>query len=168
MFFMAIAITTQAASRRSNPNYVALSSFQERFSNSTVIYTDTLSYLKTNFDTNKAFYIGKPISVLLGDLQLPVLSSLPYNLISNQVTEFSLDFISTSERFKRRENKGKIVEIFITFNQAIPSADIYALFQQIKIAYPTNIGDWTSLDNTFYGSRIIKDIQVYQVDFSQP
>jgi len=176
VFCIAIAIQTQAATnsaKSGNPTYQGLSIFQQTHTikvlgrNMTVTFTDTLSYLKANFDTNKAFYIGKPVSTLLGDLELPVLSSEPSDLISNQVTVFSLDFISTSESFKRSENQGKEVLMYITLNQAIPSADIYALFNQIKVAYPNNIGDWTPLESAFYGGRIIKDIQVFLIDNSQ-
>jgi len=157
LVFAIVGMQAQTTAKSGNTAYVSYSTFNK----------DTLSYLKTNFDTNKAFYIGKSVSTLLGDLELPVLSSMADDLISNQVTVFCLEFISTSESFKRSENQGKEVLMYITLNQAIPSADIYALFNQIKVAYPNNSLDWTPLHNTFYGGRIIKDIQVFLIDNSQ-
>jgi len=163
----------QTTAQSGNTNYQGLSIFQQTHTikvlgrNMTVIFTDTLSYLKTNFDTNKAFYIGKPVSTLLDDLELPVLSSDYTPPLVDQVFDVSLDFISTSEVFKRIENKGKIVSIIITFDKAILENDIVVLDAQIKAVYPNNLGDWTPFDKTFYGSRIIKDIQVFLIDNSQ-
>ena len=177
MFCIAIAIQTQAATnsaKSGNPAYQGLSIFQQTHTvkvlgrNMTVTFTDTLSYLKTNFDTNKAFYIGKPVSTLLGDLELQVRSNdVTPNIDAGTIIDFSLLFISTTESFRRRENNGKIVYVQITFNQPVLESDLDVLYGQVRATYPNNIFDWNPLDATFYGSRIIKDIQVYQVDFSQ-
>ena len=133
---------------------------------------DTLGYLKTNFETNKAFYIGKPLSTLLGDLELPVLSSTPSFHLYDPVNNLSLYFIPTNEKWNRMNKKGKFVYISVTLSQPIPAADIYALIKQVKVAYPSyssfQLCDWETLQQSFYAPRIIQDIQVYQIDYSQP
>lgn len=159
----AIALHAQTIPASGNPNY---KTFAEEGK-------DTLSYLTYNFYTGKSFYIGKTLSVLLGDLELPVLSC-DYNINSTNidVTEISLDIISDDEVWKRMENNGKITTLIVTFQKGISQTDIKTLLQNLKTTYPNYVGNvfayWESLQTAFFGSQIIKELNVSTIDFKNP
>jgi hypothetical protein len=142
-----------------NTTYVKYSTFNK----------DTLNYLKTNFEINKSFYIGKPLNTLLGDLELPVLYSTFIHHLPTKVEGVSLSLISGASELDISQSKGKVVNILITFSQPIPMTEIDALINQLRTTYAnTNIPDWDNLQKAFYGNRIIGDIQVVLYDYSKP
>ncbi len=156
--FSTVVCATGMMASNENPNYVPFA----RFNN------DTLAYVKANFENNKDFYIGKPVSVLLNDFEIPVLSgnsSPSFRVYFNDVRLFFVGY-------EQRRNECASIVCTVSFTQEYPDVElIEQLYESIipgfseqpaRLLEPgeANIYDWTPKHAAFYGSRIIKDIEI--------
>jgi hypothetical protein len=122
---------------------------------------DTTAYLRDSIQSKKSFYIGKPLSVLLHDLQLEVksysellpLPSLPDPIPFQTTTLF---FGSSGQILTRQIQKVRTPQIYIRFASPI----------QIPKAYLRKGGlldastDWTSAKANFFGQYVISSLEV--------
>jgi hypothetical protein len=122
---------------------------------------DTTAYLRDSIQSRKSFYIGKPLSFLLNDLQLEVksystllpLPSLP-DPIPFQTT--TLYFGSSGQILGRQLQKVRTPRIYIRFASPI----------QIPKAYVRKGGlldastDWTPAKANFFGQYTISSLEV--------
>lgn len=122
---------------------------------------DTSTYLQNSILANKSYYIGKPLNVLLNDLQIAVksysevlpLPSLPDPIIFDRT---ALYFQSNKEIVMKMLNKNKVPAIEIRFASPI----------QIPKAYLRKGGlldcstDWTTAKANFFGQYIISSLDV--------
>ena len=147
-----VACQTQKKAISDNKEYVPYAKFKN----------DTLNYLKANFEENKNFYIGKPVKTILDDLEIPVLTSRRSGSMKDRnISELSLIFISWVELDKRTEH-----DLYIYFQESIPFSELDVLIKDKREKYDDPVARmaWTELDAEFYGSRIIKDIQVVKFE----
>lgn len=123
--------------------------------------TDTLGYLRDSISARRAYYIGKPLSVLLNDLKIQVKSYMaivPFNseldTIEFKVT--SLDFYSSAVLLTRSNHNIISPHIDIVF-----APPILIPKEKFKIG---SILDWTTgwtpQKAAFFGSYSISDLQV--------
>ncbi|OOV19565.1 hypothetical protein [Flavobacterium sp. LM4] len=131
-----------AISKDKNPNYKTLKEFQG----------DTLKYLETNFLQNRDFYKGKPLDILLNDLEIDIQycsNSYGSNLyLSNGL---SLNFHTrTEKRVKIKDKKNPLV-LTIDWETPLPQEKIIELLRK-------NNGQWTEEEKNYYGQNIIKEI----------
>lgn len=124
--------------------------------------TDTIGYLRDSIQAKRTYYIGKPLSVLLNDLKLNIVSytaRVPFNtepeIIQFKVT--SLQFYSSGVLLTRSYDKIKTPNIFIEFDQSIPIPR-----KKFEIG---NILDWTTgwtpEKAAFFGDHILSDLQIW-------
>jgi len=134
---------TTNVSKYNNPNYKPLNKFEG----------DTLKYLQTNFLlVNKDFYKGKPLSLLLNDLEIDVKA---YSGASGRDLNFQesliLSFYSRKqEKIKIQEKKNPLV-LIIEWEVQLPQQKIVELLRK-------NDARWTEEEKNYYGQQIIKDI----------
>lgn len=136
---------TAESSKYHNPNYEPLHKFEG----------DTLRYLQTNFLlTNKDFYKGKPLSILLNDLEIDVKA---YSGSSGRDLNFSNSLILSfynrkQEKIKIKEKKDPLV-LIIVWEVELPQQKIVELLRK-------NDGRWTEEEKRYYGQHIVKDIKM--------
>jgi hypothetical protein len=130
-------------SKYNNPNYKSLQKFEG----------DTLKYLQTNFLlTNKDFYKGKPLSILLNDLEVEVkaysgASGWDLNFKESLILSF---YSRKQEKIKIKEKKNPLV-LTIDWEVPLPQEKVVELLRK-------NQGRWTEEEKNYYGQQIIKDI----------
>ncbi|KAF2517203.1 hypothetical protein [Flavobacterium foetidum] len=133
------------SSKYNNPNYEPLHKFEG----------DTLKYLQTNFLlTNKDFYKGKPLSVLLNDLEIDVKAysgSSGWNINFNK--SISLNFYSKLQKKNKIKEKKNPLVLIIYWEVEIPQQKVVELLRK-------NDGRWTEEEKEYYGQHIIKDIEM--------
>jgi hypothetical protein len=119
---------------------------------------DTLSYLKTFID-NKQNYINKELSVLLNDLNMPVLSYITSGsdidrTISPSIT---ISFLSRKEssirRFRKPHSAEKLFFLVIDWKTPLKIDDINSLMLLSK-------GEWLNGEKEFFGKQIVGDIRM--------
>lgn len=121
------------------------------FANQMNAQLDTLSYVK-QFETNKANYIGQPLSVLLNDMtqiQPKTIWSVPITNKKTMVKESMFNFCEMDYSFKNA------ITLRITWQDYIPRT-------QVSIYENNNDFFFTNEERLFYGSKIIADIKVYR------
>jgi hypothetical protein len=114
--------------------------------------SDTLQYLKTNFELRKDYYIGKPFSVLLTDLNIQPKTVWPTTPFRKKNSVISSRF-----KFAKKENtfvRSNIV-LDISWQEEIPRATVKFYEQKNGFLF-------TNDERTFYGNKIVKDIKVYR------
>jgi hypothetical protein len=114
--------------------------------------TDTLQYLKNNFELKKSNYIGKPFSVLLTDLRIQPTQSWHITPFRKKNSVISTDFYFLKKGFTY--NPSTIV-LSIYWQEEIPRATV-------EVYEKKNGYLFTSDEKTFYGNKIVKDIKVYR------
>ncbi len=112
---------------------------------------DTLNYVK-QFEINKANYIGKPFSFLLGKMTLiqPKTNwshSSSWKRNVRNETDFRFTYMEASFY--------NVINLTIVWQDAIPTNDIK--YYEKKNGYY-----FTNDEKAFYSNRIIKDIRVYR------
>lgn len=136
-----------------NSNYLQFSTFNN----------DTVTYLKANFETNKSYYIGKPVSVLLSDLELTVLSYTPaQDMNFKRSNGVMLCFMSYSEKHQKAIKHLKNLSFYIEFQTPVPNEEFGNYFLSLKANGVVNVYDWGTYPINFYKDRIIKDIKVIE------
>jgi len=135
---------TTKSSKYNNPNYEPLHKFEG----------DTLKYLQTNFLTNKDFYKGKPLSLLLHDLEIDIKA---YSGASGRDLNFSnsvsLNFYSRQQKKNKIKEKSNPLVLIIDWEVELPQQKIVELLRK-------NDGRWTDEEKKYYGQHIIKDIEM--------
>jgi hypothetical protein len=128
---------------------------------------DTLQYLINNFENQKLKYIGKPMSTIFNDLELPIRGNLfitqrPANkkYFAGLIFKFYnvgayriLPHDKQKEFYKNMKN----YEIYIETEQAIKSADYYLLNGK-------DTPEWTDDMRNFYGTFTVKSIKAIGYD----
>jgi hypothetical protein len=126
---------------------------------------DTLQYVKKCILEKQSQYIGKPLNVLLNDLELPVRSFLNGGISAQEKSgEFTTiafyDIQATTSLLAdvrgnrmRREDAKKLVFLTIRWKEALPQ-DIVENLQK------NNSGNWTPVVQEYFGKQVIKDIIV--------
>ncbi len=143
-----IACHTQKKAISGNKNYISYSKFNN----------DTLKYLKTNFENNKAFYIGKTIKTLVDDSEINVLSLSPLVPKKDQkVYGVSLFFVNNNEKSDKIYEGGGLYCIIVNFQEGISGAEVFSK--------ENSTGVWNPSGASFYGERIIKDIEVVHYEY---
>lgn len=133
------------SSKYNNPKYEPLNKFEG----------DTLKYLQTNFLlTNKDFYKGKPLSILLHDLEIDVKA---YSGSSGRDLDYSkslsLNFYSRQQKKDKIKEKKDPLVLIIDWEVELPQQKIVELLRK-------NDGRWTEEEKKYYGQHIIKDIEM--------
>ncbi len=157
LVLMTVACATSKKNTNGNSDYIPF----EKFNN------DTLTYLKTNFENNKDFYIGKPVSVLFGNFELPVLSGNPSPSHRVYFDNVNLYFVS----YEHSRDECASIICTVSFTQEYPHTELTTLYESIIPGFSkqparllnrgeANIYDWTPKHAVFFGSRIIKDIEI--------
>lgn len=128
-----------------NPNYKEFRYFKG----------DTLKYLQTNFLTNQDFYIGKPLNILLDDLELQINYYLTVTSGINKKKSPSLGMspYNKSQIEKKLSNDNSFLLINIEWETSLPIEKVDELL--IK-----NKGKWTIEEKNYYGRQIIKEINI--------
>ncbi len=111
---------------------------------------DTLAYVK-QFEVNKANFINKPFSYLLSQmtqLRPKTVNSLP-QIWKQDLTPYSIfDFTEEEKQYG-----SATVGLYITWKDPISRSQAFILSKQ-------NHFNFTHAEETFYGNKIIKDIEV--------
>lgn len=121
---------------------------------------DTLLYLKTNFINNKQYFIGKNISYLLKNLELPVNKYLysptfPPNSVYNHI---SLQFTNDVTVQNHINKKQSPLILILDFEQPI------SILRMREIQAITK-GKWGSDAIELFGNEKIKDIEMVTKGF---
>lgn len=122
---------------------------------------DTSAYLQNTILANKSYYIGKPLNVLLNDLQIGVksyseilpLPSLPDPIIFDRT---ALYFQSNKDIVMKMLMKIKVPAIEIRFASPIQIPKAYLR----KGALLDGSTDWTPAKANFFGQYIISSLDV--------
>ncbi|KFF24320.1 hypothetical protein [Chryseobacterium vrystaatense] len=112
---------------------------------------DTLNYLK-QFEANKAQYVNKPFSFLLGQMtkiQPKTVWFVPVTSKKNVTKESIFNFCNIDYSFHNA------ITLRITWQEEIPRS-------QTKYYEQKNNFYFTTEERVFYGSKIVKDIMVYR------
>lgn len=112
---------------------------------------DVLSYAK-QFETNKSEYIGKPFSYLLSKLTAQTQPKKVWTFPN--INNKNIVLISTFSLNKKEDDYGNAVRLDITWQEPIPFENVFKYIQK-------NSGVFTEEEKIFYGTKIIKDIEVY-------
>ena len=130
-------------SKFKNPNYKPLNEFRG----------DTLKYLQTNFLEHQDFYIGKPLNVLLDDLEIDIKYSTPGVNANNMdiSPDLSLNFYSQKEKEIKIKNKKNPLVLYVVWEIPLPDEKVTFLIRK-------NQGLWTEDEKKYYGQHIIKEI----------
>lgn len=114
---------------------------------------DTLAYVKTNFIDQKDRYVGKPFTVLLKDMQIPVGSYLiaPGWSDYKHFKQLIFSFYPAGEMSSRITNDKKPLIICIEFERKLLQDSAMVLRKQ-------GHGAWRPEEERFYGRSILKDI----------
>lgn len=122
--------------------------------------TDTAAYLVDSIQSKKAYYVGKPLSTLLNDLQISVKSYLPITPIpslpdtiqfaSTLLSFYDLNTIMNKLYFRQKELN---IEIRFASPILIPKNS----FRKDAFLYGT---EWTPRKANFFGQYILSDIRV--------
>ncbi|NDP27962.1 MAG: hypothetical protein GZ087_11125 [Flavobacterium sp.] len=156
VFTLLIAALMQA---QKSPGYIPLATFNK----------DTLQYLISNFDNQKAKYIGKPIGMVFNDIELEIKRELRLNQSPRNKKYFAgviLDFYNVAlnqtyslEKRRRLNEEMKNYGLYIETVQAINSVDYYALSRQEYINNGNSSVDWSNNYKAFYTHFIVKSIK---------
>jgi len=136
---------TTKISKYNNPNYQPLNKFEG----------DTLKYLQTNFlSTNKDFYKGKPLSILLNDLEIDVKAySGSSGRDLNYSKSLSLNFYSRQQKKDKIKEKKNPLVLIIDWEAELTQQKIIELLRK-------NDGRWTEEEKKYYGQHNIQDIEM--------
>jgi hypothetical protein len=116
---------------------------------------DTLAYVKANFVQNKDRYLHKPLSVLLTDLGVPVVSYFPGGQFIDPAhfSDIMVSFYPRGELHRRIAKHQKPLIIRLAFDSSMNR-------DSAMTVYKLGHGDWEDADRRFYEDRSISDIQV--------
>lgn len=115
---------------------------------------DTLNYLKTNFLNQKYKYIHKPASVLLHDIEFDINSYLfGPGKNDSSIRDISLSGINRAGLTRSINSQGKAVFIYIIWGKGPSEVEA----REMRTKYN---GQWTKEVANFYGTYIVKDINV--------
>ena len=116
---------------------------------------DSLQYLQTNFLLeNRDFYKGKPLAILLNDLELDVQNYYGFfGKSSKFYAGISLNFYNDSKKEFIIRNRKAALALIVNFEVTIPEEKVIALGRK-------NNGKWTIEEKTFYGEQLVKDLLV--------
>ncbi|MFH6991796.1 hypothetical protein [Flavobacterium sp. FlaQc-48] len=136
---------TTKNSKYNNPNYEPLDKFEG----------DTLKYLQTNFlIKSKDFYKGKPLSILLNDLEIEVKAysgAAGWDL--NYSKSLSLNcYTRKQKKLKIKEKKNPLV-LIVDWEVPLPQEKVVELLRKNDVR-------WTEEEKKYYGQHIIKDIEM--------
>lgn len=120
--------------------------------------TDTLAFLKYNFDHRKGYYSNKPLYILLKDLSIPIKSYIPHAINTISYNEgIYIDLLKTAKQSKRlvpkkanaEEHKLRFMSISFTNKSDITEANV-------KIV--TKRGPWNENAKAYYNGKIVDEI----------
>jgi len=126
--------------------------------------TDTLNYLKYNFETRKSQYIGYSLEKVINDYELAmedVKYSCPFfsNVNKDCLTGISISHFTEHEFWRKWNNKSPMVMFDVDFEP--PYAD-YWVTTRTTLPFPAR-------DRALYiKDKIVKDIRVYIFDRNAP
>ncbi|GAO28432.1 hypothetical protein [Geofilum rubicundum] len=130
----------------SNPQYKDLNSFNY----------DTLEYIKTNFYENQQFYVGKPVKVLLDDLEADIVNFTP-NSLWNPMDKSN--GVSLTVRYTMLAGENKLIpaatQIIVKFT------DLYAYDDAVELSDLNPEINWGKAQEDFYKDFTIKEIFLY-------
>jgi len=114
---------------------------------------DTLGYVQKNFIDNKSKYIGKDISVLLHDIEIPIISYMPGISFNNDdiMPDITLQFYSMEKTTQLANSPNKPTDIIIELLKPVPMDSATQLFGKSQ-------GKWTDAERKYYGKQKIGDI----------
>ena len=157
--FIFTLIAVAFANAQKTPGYIPLASFNK----------DTLQYLKANFESQKAKYIGKPIGMVFNDLELEIKRELRLNQSPRNKKYFAgviLDFYNLSLYRKLSLEEGeaffremKNFGLYIETVQPINDIDYTTLIRQEYINNGNSSVDWSNNMKAFYAPFIVKSIK---------
>jgi hypothetical protein len=129
--------------------------------NAATAQVDTSAVLSTLL-ANKASFIGKPVSILLQNLPLPVKyyrTPLPFPYLPDtlSIKDIDLSFLSLDENIKNILPNKKCPHIIIYFSS--PMQTPKKLFKRGYILDAT--GDWTINHGIHFGQAIVADFKIY-------
>ncbi|POR24991.1 hypothetical protein BWK58_07340 [Flavobacterium columnare] len=110
---------------------------------------DTLQYLK-KFEVEKAEYVNKPFSYLLGQMTKIQPKSVWY---LPQINRKSKVIVSEFVYCKKEYSFHNVIKLYITWESEIPRSEI-EYYQKKNAFYFTND------ERQFYGNKIVKNIEV--------
>ena len=123
-----------------------------------------LDYLIANFEDQKGKYIGKPMSILINDLELYVYNQVYKHQRKVSKTEFqglTLYFYNhgdyfnlTNEEFHKKLDDGEITFMSITSEELIKFSDYLPLLRK------HGSQGWSEEIKQFYGNYTIKSLEV--------
>ena len=150
--FIFTLITAASMNAQKTPGYVPLASFNK----------DTLQYLITNFENQKAKYIGKPIGMIFYDLELEIKGNLPLQqsprnkkYLAGVILKFyNVNLYRTLSLEKQRTFYKDMKNYAIYIETEVPQnrADYLSLLRQ-----EVNI-NWSNNFKSFYSPYIVKSI----------
>ena len=116
---------------------------------------DSLKYLQNNFLLeNRDFYIGKPLLVLLNDLELDI--NHYYSAPGRDLIFFislSLNFYSRSQKRLNTKNGKDPLVLIVNFEAPLPAENVITLLRK-------NDGEWTLAEKSYYGQQIVKNVEM--------
>ena len=135
------------------PGYIPLASFNK----------DTLQYLKANFESQKAKYIGKPIGMVFNDLELEIKGQSRINQSPRNKNYFAgailylynvdlrgkLSLEQKCAFYSEKKNYG----LYIETEQPVNMLDYIAVLRQANVGI-----HWSNNMKTFYDPYIVKSI----------
>jgi len=130
-------------SKFNNPNYKPLNKFED----------DNLKYLQTNFLDHQDFYKGKPLNVLLNDLEIDI-KNYTFGVSAKNINlspDLSLNFYTPKQKEKQIKNKQNPLVLYVVWEVFLPQQKIVELLRK-------NDGHWTEEEKNYYGQHIIKEV----------
>lgn len=116
---------------------------------------DTLKYIKINLLKYQDYYKGKPLNVLLNDLELQVNYYYVTTSAKNKNVSSSLaiSYYSMSRAKEKIANKESLSLIVIKWETPLPTEKVHELLRK-------NNRKWTEDEKNYYGQQIIKEIEI--------
>jgi hypothetical protein len=119
---------------------------------------DTVAYLKYNFADQSGKYENRPISKLLGDLEIPIIYFLPIHNFDNKrfsMEELVFEFNSRKDRMSAiRKHKDNLARLVIRFSPPVKASKVDSIISK------RSNNSWYDEINEVYSKCIITKIIV--------
>ncbi|GAO27926.1 hypothetical protein [Geofilum rubicundum] len=139
-----------SARNTSNPQYKALNSFSY----------DTLEYIKTNFYENQQFYVGKPVKVLLDDLEADIVNFTPNSLWNPMDKSNGVSLtIRHTKHIAIENNLSAAIPTY--FDLILKFNELYVYMDALELWNRETEINWGKAQEDFYKDFTIKEIFLY-------
>lgn len=153
IFVLGSCVSIKQSSRTMNvpnPHYKDLISFNK----------DTLTYVKTNFYQNQQFYVGKPVEVLLDDLEVDIFHFTPSSLFNPMDKSNGVSLTIRYTTYVEQSDKSlienpTIVDLIVKFTE------LYLYDDALELSDLKADINWGKAQEDFYKDFIIKEIFIY-------